>query len=76
MNFFLYFVSCNLAFFNVLFHIGIQLINNVVIASGVQQSDSVIHIHVFFFQILFPFRLLHNIEQINLLVLIWFQWIP
>ena len=40
------------------------MINNVVLVSGVQQSDSVIHIHVsILFQILFPFRLLHNIEQ-------------
>ena len=30
---------------------------------GVQQSESVIHIHVYIFEILFPFRLLHNIEQ-------------
>ena len=38
--------------------------NNVVLVSSVQQSDSVIHIHVpTFFQILSPFRLLHNIEQ-------------
>ena len=30
--------------------------NNVVIVSGIQQSDSVIHIHVsILFQILFPF---------------------
>ena len=50
-------------FFNFLFYIGAQLINNVVLVSGVQQSDSVIHIHVsILFQILFPFRLLHNIE--------------
>ena len=34
------------------------------IVSGLQQSNSVIHIHVsILFQILFPFRLLHNIEQ-------------
>ena len=33
------------------------MINNVVIVSGIQQSDSVIHIHVsLLFQILFPFR--------------------
>ena len=32
--------------------------------SGEQRSDSVIHIHVsILFQILFPFRLLHNIEH-------------
>ena len=41
-------------FFNFLFYIGVQLINNVVLVSGVQQSDSVIHIHVpILFQILF-----------------------
>ena len=41
--------------------------NNVVIVSGVQQSDSVVHIHVsIFFQILFPFTLLQNIEQSSL----------
>ena len=54
-------------FFNFLFYIGVQLINNVVLVSGVQQSDSVIHIHVsILFQILFPFRLLHNTEQSSL----------
>ena len=40
-----------------LFYIGAQLINNVVLLSGVQQSDSVIHIHIsIFFQILFPLK--------------------
>ena len=43
------------------------MINNVVLVSGVQQSDSVIHIHIsILFQILFPFRLLQNIEQSSL----------
>ena len=43
------------------------MINNVVLVSGVQQSDSVIHIHVsILFQILFPFRLSDNIEQSSL----------
>ena len=43
------------------------MINNVVLVSGVQQSDSIIHIHVsILFQILFPFRLLHNIEWSSL----------
>ena len=48
------------------------MINNVVLVSGVQQAggggdDSVIYIHVFIlFQILFPFRLLRNIEQSSL----------
>ena len=37
------------------------------LVSGIQQSDSIIHIHVpIFFQILFPFRLLDNIEQSSL----------
>ena len=41
--------------------------NNVMIVSGVQQSDSVLHRRVsLLFQILFPFRLLHNIEQSSL----------
>ena len=36
---------------------------SVVLVSGVQQSDSVIHIHVsILFQTLFPFRLLKNTE--------------
>ena len=54
-------------FSNFQFYIELYLINNVVIVSGVQQSDSVIHIHVsILFQILFPFRLLHNTEQSSL----------
>ena len=49
------------------FYIGTQLINNVVLVLGVQRSDSVIHLHVsILFQILFPFRLLQNIEQHSL----------
>ena len=37
------------------------------LVSGVQQNDSVIHIHVsILFQILFPFGLLHNFEQSSL----------
>ena len=51
------------SFFNFLFYIGVQLINNVVLVSGLQSGDSVIHIHVsVLFQILSPFRLLQNIE--------------
>ena len=43
------------------------MINNVVLVSGVQQSDSVIHIRIsILFPILFPFRLLYNIEQSSL----------
>ena len=55
--------------FYILFYCGVQLMNNILLVSGVQQSDSVIHIYVsIVFQILFPFRLLHNIEQSSLCV--------
>ena len=41
--------------------------SNVVLVSGVQQSDSVIYILVsILFQIIFPFRLLRSIEQSSL----------
>ena len=43
------------------------MINSVALVSGVQQSDSVIHIHVsIIFQILLSFRLLRIIEQSSL----------
>ena len=43
------------------------MINNVVLVSGVQQSDSVMQMQVsILFQILFPFRLLQNVEQSSL----------
>ena len=43
------------------------MINNAVLVSVVQKSDSVAHTHVsVLFQTLFPFRLLHNIEQSSL----------
>ena len=35
-----------LFFFNFFFNIGVQLINNVMLISGIQQSDSVIRMHV------------------------------
>ena len=39
------------------------LINNVVLVSGAQQTASVIHTYVsIHFEVLFPFRLLQNIE--------------
>ena len=45
------------------YFIEVQLIYNVAFVSGVQHSDSVIHIHVFIlFLILFPYRLLQRIE--------------
>ena len=52
------------------------MINNVVLVSGVQQSDSVRHTHVFIlFQILFPFRLLHNIERSSLCYTVGPFWV-
>ena len=49
-------------FFFFLNFIGLQLIYNVVLVSGIQQSDSVIHIHiVILYQILFSYRY-HRIE--------------
>ena len=41
------------------------MINSVVLVSCVQQSDSVIHVFIVF-QVLFPFRLLQNVEQSSL----------
>ena len=47
--------------------IGVQLIYNAVSASGVEQSDSVMHIpKSILLQIPFPYRLLENIEQNSL----------
>ena len=67
LNLLLLFLRCRSFIFNFLFYIGIQLIYNVVIVSGAQHSESVIYIHVSIpFQILFLFRLLHNIEQPSL----------
>ena len=45
------------------FYIGVWLICSVVLGLGVQQSESAIHTHTSsFFQILFPYWLLQNIE--------------
>ena len=50
-------------FLKFLFYIGVELIYNVVLVSGAQQSDSVMHIHIStLIQNLFPFRLLQNTE--------------
>ena len=52
------------------------MIDNVLV-SGVQQSDSVIHIHgSILFQILFPFRLLQSIEQSSLCYTAGPCWLP
>ena len=54
-------------FFNFLFYIGIQPINNIVIVSGEHQRDSAICIHVSILPLTPPLsRLLHNIEQSSL----------
>ena len=61
-------VFCFFPFFKkVLFYIVVKLINNVMLVSGIEQSGSVMPIHVsILFQILVPFRLFHNIEQSSL----------
>ena len=63
-------------FFNFLLYIGVQLMNNVVLVSGVQKSNSVINIYVsILFQMLFPFRLLHNIGQSTLCYTVGPYWL-
>ena len=63
-------------FFYFLCYIGVELINYVVLVSGVQQSDSVTHMHVsILFQILFPIRLLQNIEQSSLCYTVGPRWL-
>ena len=53
--------------FTFLFYIGVQLIYNVVLISGVRQSGCIIHIRIsIFFSDSFPYRLLQNIEQSSL----------
>ena len=71
-----YFCFLYLLIFKFLFYVGVELINNVVLVSGVQQGDSVIHIHVsIHFQILFPLRLLQDIEQSSLCYTIGPCWL-
>ena len=53
--------------------IGDMLIYNLVLVSGVQQSDSVTHIFNLF-QILFPYRLLQNIEYRRSCSVIYFLY--
>ena len=49
--------------FQFIFYIGVYLIYSVVLVSGVQESDLVIHIHMsIIIQILFLYRLLQSIE--------------
>ena len=49
--------------FLLLFYTGIQLIYNAVLISGVEHSESGIHIHTAtLLQILFPYKVLHSTE--------------
>ena len=49
---------------NLLFYIGVYLINNVVVVSGGQRRDSAIEVHVSILpRTPLPSRLPHNIEQ-------------
>ena len=60
------FVFSIFSFFLVNF-IAIQLTYSVVLVSGVQQSESVIHMPISIpFQILFPYRLLQRLEEVSL----------
>ena len=64
------------AFYLVFNFIDVYLICNVVLVLGVQQADSVIHIHAStLFQILFLFRLLKNIEQCSLCYTVDHCWL-
>ena len=51
--------------FKKLICIGVYFIYNVVSVSAIQQSESVIHMHILF-HILSPYRLLHSIEKSSL----------
>ena len=61
---------------NSLFHIGVWPTSNVVILSGGQQRDSVIHVHVFILpQTPLPSRLPHNIEQSSMRYTVGPSWL-
>ena len=60
-----FFIGEILFYSNKQFFIEVQLIYNVVLVSGVQQSDSVIYIYILF-QVLFHYGLLQEIEQSSL----------
>ena len=61
------FGACYFFFFNFLFYIGVQPINDTVIVSGTQQSDSAVHMYVSILpQTPLPSRLPHNTEQSSL----------
>ena len=51
------------------------MINNVVLVSGIQQSDSVIYMYLLF-QILFPYKLLQDTEYSSLCYAVGACWLP
>ena len=56
------------------FLIEVSLIYNVMLVSGVQQTDSVLYIYIFF-QILFHYRLLQDIEYSSLCYTVGLCWL-
>ena len=61
---------------NFLFYVGVELVNNVVIVSGGQQKDSVIHTHVSFLpQTTLPASFPRNIEQSSLRYIVGPCWL-
>ena len=61
-----FFLFSNFNFFNLYFTLEYSWFTTL-LCSGVQQNNSIIHIRIsILFQILFPFRLLQNIEQSSL----------
>ena len=59
-------LSFHFSFFLSLFLSEVQLIYNVVLISGVQQRELVIHTYTYFFHILFHYGLLQDIEYCSL----------
>ena len=66
----------NKIFLSFLFYTGVEFMNEVVLVSGVQLSDSVTRIHLsILLHILFLFRLLHNIEPSPLCYTVGTCWL-
>ena len=69
------------AYLFILIFIGVQLIYNVVLVSGVQQSDSVMYIKCMYiyvyigFQILFHYKLLQDTEYGSLCYTVGLCWL-
>ena len=74
------FLICRYIYFKLIF-IWVQLIYNVVLVSGLMQSESDIHVYIFtLFQLLFSYRLLSRVPcamqkvLVSCLTLHWFSW--